>query len=278
MKSVSRAELLATDAVDDLSPHGDAGQARVAPCVFKVLTLNIHKGFSTFNRRLVLHELRDAVRATDADVVFLQEVIGEHALHSSLHPRWPQTSHYEFLADSTWTAYAYGRNAVYPEGHHGNALLSKYPIRRYANHDISVAGREPRGLLHCVVSAPNLRDELHLVCVHLDLHAGQRRRQLGLLCELIAREVPSNAPLVIAGDFNDWTLHAHDRLRECSDLREVFVERHGKAARTFPARWPLLRLDRIYVRNVEVRSEAVLKLKPWSHLSDHAGLLAEIAA
>ncbi|HEY1075279.1 MAG TPA: endonuclease/exonuclease/phosphatase family protein [Fontimonas sp.] len=246
--------------------------------MFKVLTLNIHKGFSTFNRRLVLHELRDAVRATDADVVFLQEVIGEHALHSTLHPRWPQTSHYEFLADSTWSDYAYGRNAVYPEGHHGNALLSKYPIRRYANHDISVAGREPRGLLHCVVAVPGLSDELHLVCVHLDLHARQRRRQLGLLCELIDREVPPAAPLVIAGDFNDWTLHAHDRLRVCSDLREVFVERHGKAARTFPARWPLLRLDRIYVRNVQVRSEAVLKLKPWSHLSDHAGLLAEIAA
>lgn len=246
-------------------------------CVFKVLTLNIHKGFSTFNRRLVLHELRDAVRETEADVVFLQEVIGEHSLHSA-RPRWPQAPIYEFLADSTWSAYAYGRNAVYPEGHHGNALLSKYPIQRYNNHDVSVAGREPRGLLHCVVSAPVATGELHLVCVHLDLHARQRRRQLGLLCELVAREVPTDAPLVVAGDFNDWTLHAHDRLRDEAQLSEIFVHRRGKAARTFPARWPFLRLDRIYVRNVEVRADVVLSLRPWSHLSDHAGLLAELAA
>ena len=47
--------------------------------------------------------------------------------------------------------------------------------------------------------------------------------------------------------------------------------------RTFPASMPLLALDRIYVRNVVVRHLAVLSLKPWSHLSDHAGLLAEIA-
>lgn len=257
-----------------LHPPADAA----ASCVLTVLTLNIHKGFSTFNRRLVLHELRDAVRETGADLVFLQEVIGEHQLHSTLQPRWPQTSHYEFLADTNWSAFAYGRNAVYPEGHHGNALLSKYPIRHHANHDVSTAGREPRGLLHCVVSAPVATGELHLVCVHLDLHARQRRRQLGLLCELIAREVPDNAPLVVAGDFNDWTLHAHDRLRDEARLREIFVERRGKAARTFPARWPLLRLDRIYVRNVQVRADVVLSLRPWSHLSDHAGLLAEIAA
>lgn len=264
-----------TPARDDDQPLPSPARAA---CVFKVLTLNIHKGFSSFNRRLVLHELRDAVRETGADVVFLQEVIGEHALHASLQPAWPQTPHYEFLADSTWSAFAYGRNAVYPEGHHGNALLSKYPIVRHANHDVSVAGREPRGLLHCVVAAPVAGGELHVICVHLDLHARQRRRQLGLLCELIAREVPPAAPLVVAGDFNDWTLHAHDRLRDDAGLHEIFVERRGKAARTFPARWPLLRLDRIYVRHVRTRADIVLSLRPWSHLSDHAGLLAELAA
>ena len=43
-----------------------------------VLTLNVHKGFTFFNRRFILPELRDAVRATDADLVFLQEVHGSH--------------------------------------------------------------------------------------------------------------------------------------------------------------------------------------------------------
>jgi endonuclease/exonuclease/phosphatase family metal-dependent hydrolase len=60
-------------------------------------------------------------------------------------------------------------------------------------------------------------------------------------------------------------------------LREAFVERDGKAARTFPARWPLLRLDRVYVRNMRANNPAVLSNRPWSHLSDHAALTVDLA-
>ncbi len=45
---------------------------------FKVLTINTHKGFTTFNRRFILPELRDAVRTVAADIVCLQEVMGAH--------------------------------------------------------------------------------------------------------------------------------------------------------------------------------------------------------
>ena len=101
-----------------------------APAVrrLQVLTVNTHKGFTAFNRRFILPELREAVRSTQADIVFLQEVLGSHDRHAARHAGWPHTSQYEFLADSMWTDFAYGRNAVYPNGHHGNALLSKYPI------------------------------------------------------------------------------------------------------------------------------------------------------
>ncbi len=79
---------------------------------FKLLTLNTHKGFTSFNRKFVLHELREAVRSVSADIVFLQEVLGSHARHSARHANWPKVSHYEFLADSLWRDFAYGRNAV----------------------------------------------------------------------------------------------------------------------------------------------------------------------
>ena len=50
------------------------------------------------------------------------------------------------------------------------------------------------------------------------------------------------------------------------------------AARREPfPRFPLLSLDRIYVRNARVHSPVVLPRRPWSHLSDHAPLVAEIA-
>jgi endonuclease/exonuclease/phosphatase family metal-dependent hydrolase len=254
-----------------------------ATCTLKMLTLNTHKGFTFFNRRMVLHELREAVRGVSADVVFLQEVIGAHNAHPVRYPRWPEVSQYEFLADSIWPAYAYGRNASYPEGHHGNALLSKFPIVSHQNHDVSIAGPERRGLLHCVLEMPGTEGgttttrKLHAICVHLGLHGAHRLKQMDMLCELIAREVPDDAPLVVAGDFNDWRVRANSRLQDRAQLREVFLESRGASARTFPVRFPVLRLDRIYVRNVVVRHLAVLSLRPWSHLSDHAGLLAEVA-
>lgn len=258
-------------------PQTLATSATAVPTAVKILTLNTHKGFTSFNRRLVLHELRDAVRAVSADVVFLQEVIGTHSAHAGRWERWPTTPHYEFLADSIWQAHAYGMNASYPEGHHGNALLSKYPIVRHHNHDVSVGGPERRGLLHCELDMPGKPHPLHAICVHLGLRGSHRLRQMDLMCELIERDIPADAPLVVAGDFNDWRVVGNARLKARAQLREVFLEARGESAKTFPARWPVLRLDRIYVRNVAVRQLDVLSLRPWSHLSDHAGLLAEVA-
>ncbi|STN25775.1 putative endonuclease/exonuclease/phosphatase [Escherichia coli] len=70
---------------------------------FKVLTINIHKGFTAFNRRFILPELRDAVRTVSADIVCLQEVMGAHEVHPLHVENWPDTSHYEFLADTMWS-------------------------------------------------------------------------------------------------------------------------------------------------------------------------------
>lgn len=248
----------------------------VAPVLsFKVLTLNTHKGFSTFNRRFVLHDIREAIHAVGADVVFLQEVLGSHERHSARHPNWPQKSQYEFLADTLWTDFAYGRNAVYPDGHHGNAVLSKFPIVKFHNHDVSMGKHERRGLLHCTLRVPGRHVEIHAICVHLALMEHHRREQLRRLCMLVHEAVPSHAPVIIAGDFNDWRLRAHDLLRDCG-MTEAFVDQTGHAARTFPARWPFLKLDRIYFRNAQVKLPIVLSTLPWSHLSDHAALAVEV--
>ena len=246
------------------------------PSPIRVLTLNTHKGFTSFNRRFVLHELREAIRSVGADIVFLQEVLGSHDEYSRRYANWPQKSHYEFLADSIWPEFAYGRNAVYTKGHHGNAILSKFPIVRYQNHDISITGPEQRGILHSVLRLPGSGIELHALCTHLSLTEAHRNVQLARVCDLIDATVPADAPLVVAGDFNDWRLRAHRVLGRRAKLREAFMEVRGESARTFPARWPLLRLDRIYFRNATVSASARHAHHPWSHLSDHAALSAEI--
>ncbi|MBC7602188.1 MAG: endonuclease/exonuclease/phosphatase family protein [Ramlibacter sp.] len=239
-----------------------------------VMTVNIHKGFTSFNRKFILPELRDAVRQVGADVVFLQEVMGTNGHH---HKESAESPHYEFLADEIWPQFAYGRNMVYPKGgHHGNAVMSKFPIVHYQNHDVSITGPEKRGLLHCVLQIPGSGQKIHTVCVHLGLAESHRQQQLELLCELVRGEVPDDAPLIVAGDFNDWRRRAHDILENGAGLKEVFVSAYGESAKTFPSRFPLLSLDRIYVRNASVHLPVVLPRKPWSHLSDHAPLAAEI--
>lgn len=243
---------------------------------FSVLTVNTHKGFTFFNRRFILHELREAVREAAPDIVFLQEVLGEHQLHAQRFDRWPATSHYEFMADSIWGEFAYGRNAVYPHGHHGNALLSKFPILRYDNRDVSVGKQEKRGLLHCVLQPPGMDRPVHAISVHLGLRESHRQQQIDLLCGVLDHEIAEGDPVVIAGDFNDWRLQAHHSLGRVKGLHEVFADAHGLPARTFPARLPWLRLDRIYVRHASAIHPTIMPRKPWSHLSDHAPLAAEI--
>ena len=243
---------------------------------FKVLTVNIHKGFTFFNRKFILPELREAVRSVGADVVFLQEVTGNHIKHQNKFDNYPEAPHYEFLADTIWPQFAYGQNAVYTNGHHGNAVLSKFPIVRFENRDVSISGPERRGLLHCELKIPGRSVNVHAICVHLGLMENHRVQQMHMLCDLVRNEIPAHAPVVVAGDFNDWRHRAHAVLEGGADLHEVFVQAHGRAARTFPARMPVLRLDRIYVRNAIGHAPVVLPSHPWSHLSDHAPLAAEI--
>jgi endonuclease/exonuclease/phosphatase family metal-dependent hydrolase len=239
----------------------------------RILTLNTHKGFTVFNRRFILPELRDAVRTLSTDIVFLQEVHGTHEHHAVNHKNWPATPQYEFLADTMWSQFSYGRNAVYPHGDHGNALLSKFPIVRYENLDVSIGTIEQRGLLHSVLDVPG-KPDVHAICVHLGLRESHRQKQLSLLCQLLER-LPAGEPVIVAGDFNDWRKRADKILYGCG-MREAFVEEHGSYAKSFPARWPLFCLDRVYVRNVTTRNAEVFHRLPWSHLSDHAPLAVEI--
>lgn len=260
-----------------MKPTSHSAVAAATSTSLKVMTVNTHKGFTALNRKFILPELREAVRTVGADVVFLQEVLGTHSRHSRKIDNWPEAPHYEFLADTMWPQFAYGRNAVYPRGHHGNAVLSKFPIVHYRNHDISIVGPEKRGLLHCVLRLPARPIDVHAICAHLGLAETHRLQQLELLCHIVRDEVPADAPLIVAGDFNDWRGRAHEILAQGALLREVFVQANGSAARTFPARFPMLPLDRIYVRNASAHSPVVLPRKPWSHLSDHTPLVAEIA-
>lgn len=245
--------------------------------MLSIATWNIHKGFSQFNRRMVVHELRERLRALDADIVFLQEVQGRHEHHAARHADWPAEPQHEFLAEDVWANHAYGRNMVYDHGHHGNAILARYPILSSHNQDVTRLRFEKRGLLHCTVGVQGLPLPLHCVCAHLSLFGRSRRHQYTALAEFIEANVPPAAPLIIAGDFNDWRGRACDLLAPRLGLQEAFASAAARPSRSFPAALPLFRLDRIYVRGLSVEDCAVHHGPPWSSVSDHAALSAHLS-
>jgi endonuclease/exonuclease/phosphatase family metal-dependent hydrolase len=179
------------------------------------------------------------------------------------------------LAGTEWQ-HVYGCNAVYDHGHHGNAILSRFGFVSFENEDVSDHRYERRGLLHSVVAVPGWRRNLHCVCVHLSLHERGRSRQLeaisGRLEELASRDLP----IIVAGDFNDWRHRASSILERRLGMTEVSVARYGRAARTYPSVMPVLQLDRIYVRGFKVAASQVHRGKPWSMLSDHLAVSAEL--
>lgn len=242
-----------------------------------ILSYNIHKGFSRGKASFVLAQIRDAIRQIRPDIVFLQEVLGEHKRHEKRIPNWPANSQFEFLADGVWPHFAYGRNAVYASGHHGNAILTKRPFSHWRNTDVSSNPLEKRGILHGIIPLPRSPKPLHVYCLHLNVFGLGRGSQIRSLCALIESTVPPGDPVVIAGDFNDHTGRATAILEREIQVHEVFRVVDGRHARTFPAWRPIFSLDRIYFRGMNVIEAQVLKEERWRSLSDHLPLYCQLS-
>jgi endonuclease/exonuclease/phosphatase family metal-dependent hydrolase len=242
-------------------------------------TYNIHKGLSPLNRKLVIHEVREKLHALDADILLLQEVQGVHARHQKKFADWPDLPQHEHIAEGRYHDIVYGQNADHSHGHHGNAILSAFPVVHWTNRDVSHHRYESRGHLMARMQVPGWDKPLACVCVHLGLFQRSRAMQIEQLAEMLGELVPHDEPLIVAGDFNDWRAKrsgVSKRLLDALGLQEAFETLHGKPARTFPAVMPMLTLDRIYVRGLKVESarrlHGMVDGAQWRGMSDHAGL------
>ena len=237
--------------------------------VIRVATYNIHKGVQGWGpwRRLEIHNLGHAVEQLDADVVCLQEVRKLHHKEAQYFSRWPQVPQADFLAPEGYEV-VYRSNAFTRHGEHGNAMLSRWPVLQHQHEDISDHRFEQRGFLHSQV---HIHGHLvHVLVVHLGLIGASRVRQVARLEHYIAKNIPAHAPLVVAGDFNDWG----------TTVRDLFAHiglssfKHARAA-TFPARLPLVQLDHVYVRGLRPLGVTVPRGPIWQRMSDHLPLIAE---
>lgn len=289
---------------------GDANATRAAPSVaaaapglagaLRVASYNIHKGVVGLGpvKRLSIHALQEGLRELDADLVFLQEVQFTHPRHARRFSHWPELPQHEVLGQGLGMHTAYHTNATTRHGEHGNALLARLPILSVAHHDVSDHRFEQRGLLHVRLqcAAPRVRqgsdgaaadglDVLHAIVVHFGLFSAGRKRQIARLVHYIATHVPGDEAVIVAGDFNDWRGQLGAELAAVG-LIDVSARQSPHAdggqprwrhrMRTFPARLPLIPLDRIYARGYTMRALGLGWGAGWARLSDHALLFVDL--
>jgi endonuclease/exonuclease/phosphatase family metal-dependent hydrolase len=254
---------------------GTAGNAKA----LRVATYNIHKGVRGMGlgKRLEIHNLGRGIATLGADLVCLQEVRLFHAGEARRFQRttfgWPAEGQAEFLAPEGYAS-AYRTNAVTRDGEHGNALLSRWPIEDIGHHDVSDHRFEQRGLLHVAVRWQER--EVHVVVVHLGLIHASRVRQVQRLAAFLAAEVPPGAPLLVAGDFNDWGGKLDEPMAAAGLARAVAPDGAAAGRLTFPSRVPVFALDRVYVRGFRCVASAVPRGIAWARMSDHLPLVVEL--
>ena len=69
---------------------------------FRVLTYNIHRAIGV-DRRFRPERIIRIIESHQADIVFLQEVQGEHERHAGRYANWPGKPQHEFIAERLWT-------------------------------------------------------------------------------------------------------------------------------------------------------------------------------
>ncbi|MDB5898059.1 MAG: hypothetical protein JWP22_4116 [Ramlibacter sp.] len=237
--------------------------------LLRIATYNIHKGVQGMGpvRRLEIHNLGHAVEQFDADIICLQEVRKLHRQEERYFKRWPELPQAEFLCPEGYTA-VYQTNATTRHGEHGNALLSRWPIVSHGHEDMSDHRLEQRGLLHVEVQVN--RRKVHVIVIHLGLIAGSRTRQIEQIGRYIEREIPRTAPVLVAGDFNDWGAKLRPAMGKLG-LKDFLGER----ALTYPSRLPLTQLDFVYARGLKPTGLEVPRGRIWWRMSDHLPLIAE---
>lgn len=216
----------------------------------RILTYNIHRAIG-LDRRFRPERIVEVLRHHQPDIALLQEV--DEGVPRS---RELDLAH-EIAAAAQLPHTAVGHNVSLRKGRYGNATLSRFPIRRERNIDLTFDGKKRRGCQHTTVelSLDGQSQPMEIFNLHLGLSAYERERQVGMLArsdELV--ELDGDHLCLIGGDFNDWRSRLRLAFTEILDFRCATESDHTAAAsrprslRTYPSPSPRGGLDRIYYR------------------------------
>lgn len=229
----------------------------IAP--LRIATWNIHSSVGT-DARFDPGRIAEVIRALDVDLIALQEVGWHHRGEFGL-------DQFAFLAEATgMSAYA-GPTKHNPRAHYGNCILSRRPLISFRPFDISAGPhREPRGAIEAVLETGG--HPVRVIAAHLGLDPWERAQQVDRILAVVDEK--PGLPTVFMGDLNEWTRNS-PRLRRLATAFEDVA-----SPRSFHARLPTLRLDRIYVRHARLAAFEVIRTKATRHASDHLPVRAVI--
>ena len=233
----------------------------------RIATYNIHK-CRGMDSRVSLERVAEVIREIEVDIVALQEVVRAKE----------QDQLTELARLAEYPHIAFGENRKHRGGGYGNALLSKFPIEHSRNYDVTIPGREPRGLLRADLRLAS-GELLHVLNIHLGTGLMERRGQSSLLLHeevLLSKEF--SAPRILLGDFNEWTRGKATKLLSKHFRSAETKPAHATAAqkmRSYPGFLPVLHLDHIYYDDaLKLKTFRLHRSRKALLASDHVPLVA----
>ena len=239
---------------------------------FRVVTYNIHRAIGV-DRRFRLERVARALSYYDADVVLLQEV-------DAGAPRSRELDLGKELAQQLdYPYFAIGHNVSLRKGRYGNATLSRFPIVRERNLDLTIGWRKRRGCQHTSLelAAAGGARRLEVFNLHLGLSAMERDRQIQLLGgSHEVEQLDLGVPCIVGGDFNDWRSLLHPAMTKALAFRCATELERGRLLRTYPSFGPTGSLDRLYYRGgVRLIEAWTSRLAVVRVASDHLPVVAD---
>jgi len=240
-----------------------------------MMTYNIHRAVGV-DRRFRPERIVKIAAHYDPDILLLQEV-DEGA---------PRSREMDLCRDIAaaleYPHFVVGHNVSLRKGRYGNATLSRYPILRERNIDLTIDSRKRRGCQHTTIEIERVHGHPHKVEVfnlHLGLMAQERARQIGLLVRSHEfSDLDPHRPSFVGGDFNDWRSLLHPIFKEILRFGCATQEtsRYNGALRTFPSFSPRGGLDRIYYRGaIRALSAHTCRMRLSRVASDHLPVIAD---
>ena len=225
-----------------------------------VASYNIHGGVGRDGRRDVERVAR-VIESLDADIIALQEVETRRASAG-------EALQMDVLGHLVGLEAISAPTIERDDGHYGNALLTRLPVRAVRKLDLTFGRREPRGAID--VDFDIAGTPLRVIGTHLGLTPRERRHQVQRILETVADQ--QDGVTVLLGDINEWLVTGrplrwlHRRFGEC------------RAQRTYPAWFPVFALDRIWVHPQDALLCFEVRRTPDARMaSDHLPVRAELA-